>query len=71
VRVNIRAFCEANILRKKPSIKWTKDRGSEPVRDIEDFPWFWNESEFIGDRVNDTHLSHEIKTAAKNRKCEA
>ena len=53
VRLNIRPFMNAElrkggkkgagILRWKPNIKWTKDRGKEPqsLRPKEDFPWFW------------------------------
>jgi hypothetical protein len=68
VRMNIRPFIEADILRKNPNIKWTKDRGNEPERDKVDFPWFWNGKVFIGDRVNDIHLTNEAKTAARSRK---
>lgn len=52
VRFNIRPFLNAQlrkggkagagILRAKPgTIKWAKDRGKEPMRSKEDFPWFW------------------------------
>jgi len=52
VRLNIRPFLNAQlrkggkagagILRAKPgAIKWTKDRGKEPMRAKEEFPWFW------------------------------
>jgi hypothetical protein len=52
VRLNIRPFLSAQlrkggktgagILRAKPStIKWAKDRGKEPMRAKEEFPWFW------------------------------
>jgi hypothetical protein len=52
VRMNIRPFLNAQlhkggktgagILRAKPgTIKWTKDRGKEPLRSKEEFPWFW------------------------------
>jgi hypothetical protein len=52
VRLNIRPFLRsqlrkggktgAGILRAKPStIKWVKDRGKEPMRSKEEFPWFW------------------------------
>jgi N-6 DNA Methylase len=68
VRMNIRPFIQADILRKSPNIKWTKDRGKEPERDKNDFPWFWNGSSFVGDRVNDVHLSNEEKQAARMRK---
>ena len=68
VRMNIRPFVEADILRKTPNIKWTKDRGGEPERDKHDFPWFWSGQDFIGDRVNDVHLTNEKKTAARSRK---
>lgn len=68
VRLNIRPFMEADILRKKPNIKWTKDRGSEPQRDKHDFPWFWSGKEFVGDRVNDVHLENDKKAAAKSQR---
>jgi hypothetical protein len=68
VRMNIRPFVEADILRKTPNIKWTKDRGKEPKRDKHDYPWFWSGGEFVGDRVNDVHLTNEKKTAARSRK---
>ena len=52
VRLNIRPFMaaelrkggktDAGILRAKPgTIKWAKDRGKEPMRSKEEFPWFW------------------------------
>lgn len=52
VRMNIRPFLSAQlrkggktgagILRAKPgSIKWAKDRGKEPMRSKDEFPWFW------------------------------
>ncbi|HBH74801.1 MAG TPA: restriction endonuclease subunit M [Synechococcales bacterium UBA10510] len=56
VRLNIRPFLSAElrkggkpgagILRAKPgTIKWAKDRGKEPMRSKEDFPWFWGWNE--------------------------
>jgi hypothetical protein len=71
VRVNIRPFVEAGILRKNPSVNWNKDRGKEPFRDKSDFPWFWNEDEFLGDRLNDLHLTNFEKQMARDRKSEA
>lgn len=64
VRLNIRPFMTAKdlgkkgagILRAKPNIKWTKDRG----KDVESAPWYslgleYGESE--GARINDHHLT--------------
>ncbi len=54
VRLNIRPFLSAElrfggrkgagILRGKPTVKWTKDRGKEPqaLRPRDQFPWFWS-----------------------------
>ena len=54
VRLNIRPFMNAELrtggrkggglLRWKPNIKWTKDRGQEPqsLRPKQDYPWFWS-----------------------------
>ena len=67
VRMNIRPFFEADILRKKPNIKWAKDRGKEPARERYQYPWFWNDSEFVGDRVNDIHLSLKEKQQAREK----
>jgi hypothetical protein len=54
VRLNIRPFMEADVLRKKPNIKWGVDRGKNPPGS----PW--------GEiRDNDRHLSLEEKRQAK------
>ena len=71
VRMNIRPFIEADILRKKPNIKWTKDRGKEPQRDKAEYPWFWDGNSFTGDRLNDIHLTiaekHKARASRKNK----
>ncbi|MYN66273.1 MAG: N-6 DNA methylase [Acidobacteria bacterium] len=53
IRINIRPFMSADlsrrgrvgagILRVKPKIKWSKDRGQEPrnLRSQDEYPWFW------------------------------
>lgn len=73
VRMNIRPFIEAGVLRDKVNVKWTKDRGQEPqaIRAKADFPWFWNGSTFSGDRVNDVHLSVAVKQKAREAKGKA
>jgi len=66
VRLNIRPFMTvadvkkkgAGILRDKPNIKWTKDRG----KDVESAPWY---HKFGGERINDHHLSLAEKQAAR------
>lgn len=92
VRVNIRPFLNAKplgkeavenacILRVKPNIKHgpKPDRGTEPNRSKEDFPWFWGasgtETDFMGvgdkpdgKRWNDMHYTRRAKTAARERK---
>ncbi len=89
VRINIRPFITAKplgarakgacILRTTPKIKWDKDRGKEPERPREDFPWFWNWDEQTsdfegrgkepdGNRWNDLHYSVAAKRAARSRK---
>lgn len=85
VRLNIRPFMKApdvkqrgaGLLRWKPNITWgpKADRGNEPRRPQEDYPWFWCEEEpgtdpvggktFTGNRWNDVHLSLEVKREAK------
>jgi hypothetical protein len=55
VRLNIRPFMEADVLRKKPNIKWGIDRGKNPPGS----PW--------GEvRDNDRHLGLEEKRNAKS-----
>ncbi len=74
VRLNIRPFLAddipggrkgAGILRSKPNVHWRKDRGKEPLRDESDFPWFWADGGFTGERVNDVHFSNAEKRAAR------
>ena len=74
VRLNIRPFMAhdlpggkkgAGILRAKPNIHWKKDRGKEPIRDQAQFPWFWKNDKFTGERVNDVHLTIADKRAAR------
>ena len=74
VRLNIRPFMaldlpggmkRAGILRAKPNIHWRKDRGKEPLRDQAQFPWFWKNGKFTGERVNDVHLTNGEKRAAR------
>jgi len=64
VRMNIRPFMTAEVLRhnKKPKldITWDKDRG----KDVESAPWF---KVFKGERINDHHLSLAEKTDARSR----
>lgn len=84
VRLNIRPFLAsdlpggkkgAGILRHKPNIKWTKDRGKEPERPKDEYPWFWGWDEetqdfmggktFDGNRWNDCHYTIKAKQAAR------
>jgi hypothetical protein len=77
VRLNIRPFVEAGVLRKRVKIKWEKDRGKEPVRDKTEFPWFWCDAEpdedpkpgrhFFGHRWNNVHLTLAAKRAAREK----
>ncbi len=74
VRLNIRPFMAedlpigkkgAGILRSKPKIRWGKDRGKEPMRDKDQFPWFWKNGDFTGDRINDVHWTRAEKHTAR------
>jgi len=60
VRLNIRPFVEAEVLRKRPNINWNKDRG----KDVESAPWY---KLFKGERINDHHLTNEEKLSARQR----
>lgn len=84
VRLNIRPFMAfdipggktgAGILRYKPNIKWTKDRGKEPQRPKDEYPWFWSWDEktvdfmgsksFDGNRWNNCHYTNKAKQTAR------
>jgi hypothetical protein len=85
VRVNIRPFMTAKplnarrknacILRVAPKVKWDKDRGKEPYRLREDYPWFWGwngetndftgSKDFDGNRHNGLHYSNAMKQRAR------
>jgi hypothetical protein len=58
VRMNIRPFMTAGILRDEPNIKWTKDRG----KDVESAPWY---PVFNGERINNHHTSLAEKRTAR------
>jgi hypothetical protein len=86
VRMNIRPFMAgdlpngragAGVLRWKPNIKWEKDRGKEPERPKEEYPWCWNWNgktvDFMGtgkepdgNRWNDCHYTIKAKQAARD-----
>ena len=58
VRVNIRPFVVAGVLRDNFNISWNYDRG----KDDETSPWF---NEFGGERINDKHLTLAEKKAVQ------
>ncbi|HZV04544.1 MAG TPA: N-6 DNA methylase, partial [Gemmataceae bacterium] len=90
VRLNIRPWLQttlapvtkpkkgACILRATPKIHYGKDRGKEPHRAKEDFPWFWSWDQrsddfmggdaFDGARWNDLHYSLNRKKTAREKK---
>ncbi len=55
VRMNIRPFMEAGVLRWKPNIKWGKDRGTDPVPNCSG----------TTERLNDLHFTLEEKQKAR------
>jgi hypothetical protein len=67
VRLNIRPFIKAEVLRETPSgIHWNKDRGS----DVASAPWFDLGPRYggkPGDRINNHHLTLAEKYAARER----
>jgi hypothetical protein len=85
VRLNARPFLAtdlsrgkkgAGLFRAKINLNWKKDRGTEPQRAKEDFPWFWNWDEKTqdftgtgkqpdGNRWNDLHYTTAAKQAAR------
>lgn len=74
VRINARPFLTASLsggragaglFRARPNIHWRKDRGTEPRRDQSEFPWFWKDGSFHGERHNDLHLTLDEKRRAQ------
>ena len=77
VRLNIRPFVLAGVLRKDPKVGWEKgdkikpDKGTELARDKSEYPWFWCEKKpgtdptpersFSGRRWNCVHLTLQRK----------
>lgn len=65
----------AGLLRSKPSVKWDKDRGTEPQRAKAEYPWFWCADEpdtdpkagstFVGARWNNVHLTLAAKSGSR------
>lgn len=55
VRMNIRPFVTAGVLRTTPNIKWGKDRGTDPVPNCSG----------TTERLNDLHFSLEEKRKAR------
>jgi hypothetical protein len=55
VRMNIRPFMEAGVLRWKPNIKWGKDRGTDPVPNCSG----------TTERLNDLHFTLAEKQKAR------
>ena len=56
--------------RSKPP--WLEDEAWDPeddkeLRPREEFPWFWRNGEFTGDRVNDVHYTAVAKHQARER----
>jgi hypothetical protein len=82
IRQNIRPFLRAGDVGKKgaglfrtvPLVLKAKDRGTEPSRPQQEYPWFWCEAEpgtdpsggqaYIGNRWNDVHLTLARKREA-------
>ena len=76
VRMNIRPFMMqdiaggmkgAGILRVKPNIHWRKDRGRETLRDETQYPWFWVNGTFTGERINDIHIKRQEKESTNGK----
>jgi hypothetical protein len=83
IRQNIRPFLlagdvgkrGAGLFRNTPLALKDKDRGNEPNRPKEEYPWFWCEDEpgtdpvggekFVGTRWNNVHLTLDKKRMAK------
>jgi hypothetical protein len=66
VRLNIRPFIKAGVLRSNPNIKWGVDRG----KDSPSAPWYKLGLQYggrEGDRINDHYLSLDEKRKAASK----
>lgn len=66
VRLNIRPFIKAGVLRDTPKITWPKDRGTDPPS----APWHSLGQLYggkAGDRINDHHLTLAEKREARGK----
>lgn len=61
VRLNIRPFVVADVLRKKPNIKWGKDRGKNPAG----APWGEERFNSYEEHYPDKKLTNAMKLAAR------
>ena len=77
VRFNIRPFMAQNlsggrkdtgILRARPNIHWRKDRGKEALRAPTQYPWFWCNDSFTGERINDVHITRQEKEDTNDKR---
>jgi hypothetical protein len=59
VRMNIRPFVTADVLRDNVNIRWTKDRGNDGAST----PWYHI---FKGERINDHHTTIAEKRGARD-----
>jgi hypothetical protein len=80
VRINARPFLAASLsggragaglFRARPNIHWKKDRGTEPQHDQSEFPWFWKDGVFHGERHNDLHWTLDEKRRARESAAKA
>ena len=60
--------------KSRPS--WIQDDSWDPdddheLRPGEDYPWFWRDGKFAGDRINDVHLSVAVKLAQRRQRVAA
>lgn len=69
VRLNIRPFVEAGVLRAKVNVKWGKDRGSDPGK--KDFgergPQTELEKHYSNERHNDLHFTLKEKEESRTK----
>jgi len=63
VRLNIRPFVEAGILRRNPTIKWGKDRGTNPPGS----PWGLERFNRYEGYFSGETLTNAMKLAARER----
>ncbi|MCY4357381.1 MAG: hypothetical protein OXD01_07645 [Gammaproteobacteria bacterium] len=55
------------IMRADLNFHWKKVRGREPTRNWAQLAWYWKDTRFSGERINDAHLRNTENQNVRER----